>query len=249
MREPIDLQLTQRRSRVLGQRRMKGVVASLILHSGIAAALFFGPSLLASRSEPLEFVAVQIVPLQALGTPQPRPAPPKPSPPEPAIPTPEKEKKPPPEPEKKTETKPRVQPKTQPAEAKSAAGRDKSPRPAPEQQQPQGSPTGNPAGTSPFGAAVAALDNPDFTYGYYLDQMLGLIGSNWRPPVTGEQLQAVVHFVVTREGVIQEVSVAESSGNSAFDLAGLRAVQSSSPLPPLPASYRHQSLGVNLILR
>lgn len=255
MREPIDEQLDRRRRQAGARSRWGGVLTSILLHVGLGLALFFGPALLVSRSEPLEFVAVQIVPLQALGVRQPPPAPPKPKPqvqaPPPApAPEPEPEK---PEPEKAEEKKPEPKksaPKETLPQPPSPAPTPASPRPeSTSTAQRQGSPTGNPRGTAPVGAAVAALDNPDFTYGYYLDQMLGLIGANWRPPVTGEQLQAVVHFLVNRDGSIQDVTLAQSSGNSAFDLAGLRAVQSSSPLPPLPASYRHDSLGVNLILR
>ena len=45
------------------------------------------------------------------------------------------------------------------------------------------------------------------------------------------------------------LKIAKSSGFNTFDIAGMRAVQVASPFPPLPQSYRHKSLGVNLILR
>jgi TonB family protein len=253
MKEPIDDQLVRRRRTTDRRPGWGGVVTSIALHVGFGLALFFGPALLASRSEPLEFVAVQIVPVQALGVRRPPPAPPQPKsepPPAPVEPTPKpKPKKP--EPEKVEEKKPEPNPvETEPTERppSSSTSPTKASADRPPVQR-QGSPTGNPRGTAPIGAAVAGLDNPDFTYGYYLDQMLGLIAANWRPPVTGERLQATVHFLINRDGSIEEISLAQPSGNSAFDLAGLRAVQSSSPLPPLPASYRHESLGVNLILR
>jgi len=244
MREPIDSQLGHRRNLIRREPGWSGILTSIGLHVAIGLALFFGPTLIASRSQPLEFVAVQIVPLQALGLRNPPPAPPQPKPQAPApVPLPEKKK---PEEKKPEEKKPEPAKNTAPPAKQSETHTPQKPTTEPVRQ---GSPTGNPQGTSPIGASVATLDNPDFTYGYYLDQMLGIIGSNWRPPVAGEQLQATVHFRVERDGSITDVELAQSSGNNAFDLAGLRAVQSSSPLPPLPASYRHDSLGVNLILR
>jgi outer membrane biosynthesis protein TonB len=47
---------------------------------------------------------------------------------------------------------------------------------------------------------------------------------------------------------VAELDVAETSGLSAFDLAGLRAVQAASPLPPLPAGYRKDSLAIRLLI-
>ena len=99
------------------------------------------------------------------------------------------------------------------------------------------------------GAAIAGLDNPDFTYGYYIDQMLSQIRANWVRPPLGGGIEAVVHFRVLRDGRIDDLRIVTSSGYSSFDLAGLRAVQSASPLPPLPASYRRGELGVNLVIR
>jgi TonB family protein len=69
-----------------------------------------------------------------------------------------------------------------------------------------------------------------------------------RPPLGGG-VEAVVHFRVSRDGRIDDLRIVTSSGYSSFDLAGLRAVQSASPLPPLPASYRRGELGVNLVIR
>ena len=105
------------------------------------------------------------------------------------------------------------------------------------------------SGTAAFGAQVATLDNPDFTYGYYIEQMLALIRAQWTRPPLGGGIEATVHFEVGRSGEIREVRIVQSSGYSSFDLAGLRAVQTASPLPPLPNGYKQGSLGVTLIIR
>jgi TonB family protein len=113
--------------------------------------------------------------------------------------------------------------------------------------QRRGSADGSSLGTTPFGA-TAGLDDPNFRYDYYIEQMLAIIGNNWIRPSVGEA-QMTVHFRIARDGSLSEVEVVERSGSSSFDLAGERAVRLSSPLPPLPSSYRHPSLGVNLIIR
>lgn len=105
------------------------------------------------------------------------------------------------------------------------------------------------AAAAPPGPSIATLDNPDFTYGYYIDQMLSLIRANWQRPAVGAGVQAVVSFQIQRNGTITGIDISQSSGSPAFDFAGLRAVHLSSPLPPLPASFTGDSLGVNLILK
>ena len=100
-----------------------------------------------------------------------------------------------------------------------------------------------------LGAAVAGLDNPDFVYGYYVDQMLAMIQRNWVRPMVGSGVEATVHYRIQRDGRIVDVRIATSSGINSFDLAALRAVQASTPLPPLPRAFREGSLGVNLIFR
>jgi TonB family protein len=113
----------------------------------------------------------------------------------------------------------------------------------------RGSATGNPLGTSAFGSAIAGLDNPDFRFGYYLDQLLSAIDSKWVRPPLGEGVEATISFRIQRNGSLSDLQVAVSSGYNSFDLAALRAVQNASPFPPLPRAYRNDSLGVNLIVR
>jgi TonB family protein len=113
----------------------------------------------------------------------------------------------------------------------------------------RGSATGNPLGTSAFGSAIAGLDNPDFRFGYYLDQLLSAIDSKWVRPPMGEGVEATISFRIQRDGSLSGLQVAVSSGYNSFDLAALRAVQNAAPFPPLPRAYRNDSLGVNLIVR
>jgi TonB family protein len=113
---------------------------------------------------------------------------------------------------------------------------------------PRGSAGGTAAGTSPFGDRIASID-PDFTYGYYIEQLLRQIDAKWTPPQAGSNIRTIVRFRILRRGDIDQLDVAESSGLNAFDLAALRAVQNASPFPPLPVSYRNPTLNVTLIVR
>jgi TonB family protein len=232
------LSLRSRRPEATG-RRWKSFLTAVALHALLASSFFLVPLVAASSQEPLEFVAVQIVPVQALGVTRPEPAPPAA---EPEAPEPQHETVSLPEPTK-TPSKPD---KPEPSKAESDAP------PAPSRSEPKqrmGSPTGSSLGTSAFGAAVGGLDNPDFVYSYYIDQMLALISANWLRPSLGGGVEAVVHFRIHRDGRIDDVRILRSSGYNSFDLAGLRAVQLAAPFPRFPQSYSHDTLGVNLILR
>lgn len=238
MPKEIDEILARRSRRVTGARRYAGLIASFLGHVGLGAAFVVAPALAARNRPPIEFTRVQIVPVQALGVvaPEPRSAAPKPEPPKPA-PKPVEEKKP----------APRPAPSTKPTETRQAVPDDTAPA-AEGPQQRQGSPLGSTTGGSSFGA-VAGFDNPDFVYNYYVEQMLSLIGSHWVRPPVGGGVEAIVRFRIGTRGEVTEVELLESSGHTTFDLAGLRAIQQASPLPPLPRSYPHDSLGVRLVIR
>ncbi len=214
-------------------RRALGIATAVHV---AGAALAWGGAILSARPpKPAEYVAVQIIPAARLGVPTPRP-------------TPQPAKSPEAKPETRQETKAPVlpDPKARKEPAKRAEPRPAAtPEPAPEVA---GSPTGS-ASALAVGAAIAGLDNPNFTYGYYVDQMLALISNNWVRPPVGSGVEATVFYRIQRDGRITELRIVRSSGINSFDLAALRAVQSSSPLPPLPRGFKDGSLGVNLIVR
>jgi len=234
----------EERSHLLDQGlpRRRSLIISVSLHLVFFASVVIIPLLTIRAPEPIEFTPITIVPIQALGveTPVAEPArtqtPPKPEPAKPVLP----------EPESQPARKPAPVQETRPSEpAPSSQGV------APEGAlgQRQGSPLGSTLGTSVFGAAVGGFDSPDFVYGYYVDQMLGMISTNWQRPALGANVEAIIHFRIHKDGHISEVRITQSSGYNSFDLAGLRAVRLAAPFPKLPQSYRHKSLGVNLILR
>lgn len=254
----VDRVLAQRRGEMRRLYRWLSWLGAIGLHGAVIAGAFLAPLLTAEPAEPIEFVEVQVVPLQALGVA--RPAAPRPAVPSepPREPEPEED----PEPDSR---QPDAEPEPAPAETLPEPRRERSARPPqPQRRQPsvaresaaptgrtqrRGSPSGSSLGTSALGASVGGLDNPDFVYGYYVDQMLSMISSQWTRPAIGGEVEALVHFRILKNGSITDLRVVRSSGYNSFDLAGLRAVQLAAPFPKLPQTYRHESLGVNLILR
>jgi TonB family protein len=245
--EPLDRVLDQRRARSGWARRLWGGTGAALLHVLVIGGAILGPQLFAKPPQPIEFVPVQLVPAPARGVERPAP----PAPPQPAATT---APEPPPEPEPSAAPEPTTAPEpepTQPTEKPrtpaTAAPTAATPPPVPPTGPPgaQGAPNGR--ADSPFTATVGGVDNPTFTYGYYLDRMLLLIRGQWTRPPLGGGVDATVHFRILRDGTVESIELVSSSGYNSFDLAALRAVQAAAPLPPLPRSYREGELGINLI--
>ena len=107
---------------------------------------------------------------------------------------------------------------------------------------------GGPVGTGGnVGIGGARFDQPDFNYSYYVERMLVTIGINWFKPAQSVPLSPVVRFRIERDGTISDPEIERSSGLPFVDRAALRAVLASSPLPPLPAEFAGDHLGVHLI--
>ncbi len=222
----------------------------MLFHGTLVAALWFVPKLFAKPPEVIEAIAVVVVPPQALGQEQPPPPPPPPPPPKVEEPEPEPVK-PDPKPEPVPEDVPvlvkeekRVEEKPPPLPP------PKRPTPPPKIEPPPkrvGSPFGKSLGAS-TNSATLGVEDPNFTYGYYLDRVVAVISSNWVRPPLGN-LQTKLHFRIRRDGSITDLRLVESSTQADFDEAALRAVRSSAPLPPLPKGYKRDDLGINLIVK
>lgn len=261
----VDRILAQRARLQAGGRWGSSLAAALLLHGLLAAAFVLLPQMLRQPPQPLEFVPVHLIPAAALGTPNPRRANPQPAPPEPVADEPAPPADPEPEPSDDAPVLPAPEPEEPKPPRPRPAPREETPRPS--QQPPgdaaepgsdrgqgqtgdrRGSPEGSRSGTTAFGGAEIVGVDPDFTYGYYLDRLLSLIDANWQRPPVGDGVKAVVFFRIAKDGSVGELDIAQSSGLNGYDLAALRAVQNAAPFPRLPASYRHSSLGVNLIVR
>lgn len=224
------------------QRKATILGLSLGVHVLLFGSFLLAPWLSAGDNEMPEYVAVQIIPAQMLGTTTPEPTRPEPAE-QPPAPEPEPE---PVVPEPREEPQVR-EPSPQQAPPKIAPKRVETRPAAPTQRQ--GSAQGSSLGTSNFGTRIAAFDNPDFTYDYYVDQMLGRIRQYWTRPPIGGTVETTIAYRILKDGRVVDVRILQSSGYNSFDLAAMRAIQSASPLPPLPQSFKHDSLGVNLVVR
>ncbi len=240
----VDHLLTERARR--GAAGRAGVVSSVIFHGIVIAAAWFVPQLLAKPPAVVDSIVVTVVPPQMLGAEAPPPPPPpprvEPPPPEPPPEAPPPEEIPEDVPvlvdkKKKIENKP-PPPEPPPKRA-----------PAPPEPPPKrvGSPFGSSLGAS-TNQATLGVEDPNFTYGYYLDRVVAVISSNWVRPPMGD-LEARLHFFIQRDGTITDLSVKVPSTSRPFDDAAVRAVSTSSPLPPLPKGYAEDRLGINLIVK
>ena len=87
------------------------------------------------------------------------------------------------------------------------------------------------------------LEGRPFQFPWYLEQMVRKVQRNWRPPGT-TSLKTTIYFRIERTGRVADMRVETSSGHFTFDQAAQRAVQASSPMPPLPVEYSGDYLGV-----
>ena len=90
------------------------------------------------------------------------------------------------------------------------------------------------------------LDVPDFPFPHYLPLLQFRIESQWHPPFSGRgHFLATVHFIILKNGNVQQAKIEKSSGNFAFDQAALRAVHNSNPLPAIPNGANLETLGIH----
>jgi TonB family protein len=94
-----------------------------------------------------------------------------------------------------------------------------------------------------------SVDASDFEFTYYLLQVRNRIGQSWGAPAglvtSGQPVRCTVFFKIDRLGRITDVKLEDASGVPFFDQSAVRAVNISTPLPPLPAGYGGSTLGVH----
>jgi TonB family protein len=224
-----------------------GTFLAVVLHVAIAAAFVYSSMVHPVRFVSPRAVAVRLLPAGSLKggeAPAPAPAPP---PETKKILKPAPEDEPPPPTDKAV-----LLPEKEDKKKAATASRPAPDRPkAPDVSLPSsgGSPGGGAGGAVGAGGNVgvsgAAFDS-DFQFSYYVERMLVAIGMNWFKPSQGGTVSPVIHFKIEKDGTVSDASVERSSGLPFVDRAALRAVLSSSPLPPLPAEYTGSQLGVHL---
>ncbi|MDI6840649.1 MAG: energy transducer TonB [bacterium] len=99
----------------------------------------------------------------------------------------------------------------------------------------------------PSGLGIKVSGVSSFGYSYYLNMILSKIGDNWLNPYEGgKKLSAVVYFTIATDGLIEDIKLEKSSGDSYYDQLALRAVYVTKRLPPLPSEFGDKQLKVHL---
>jgi hypothetical protein len=150
-------------------------------------------------------------------------------------------------PEKHQPEPPVEQPREQAASAPSSAGKAGT-VPGTGSAAGTGSGTGTGTGTGVMGqgVAVATASQQDPKLSSYIDVVRYRIAQNWRPSPDAPDARVRVIFRVNRSGWVDaaatKVDEAQSKCTYPFKLAGVRAIQSSNPFPPLPDDFPKQTL-------
>ncbi len=86
----------------------------------------------------------------------------------------------------------------------------------------------------------------------YWARVQAIISSHWEPPpidVSGQTYAVTVRFRLQRDGVIKDVTVQQTSGNTYYDVAGQRAVLRPRQLPPFPADMTDGYKDIEMVFR
>lgn len=116
--------------------------------------------------------------------------------------------------------------------------------------------TANPATPMPgetpsTGADVANVSTPgaDFPFPEYLRNIVNEIYRRWQRPEGAPTLRTEVRFVVLRDGLVKDITVATGSRSFSFDLSARGAVEAAanaSAFGPLPEGFIGDALAISL---
>jgi protein TonB len=142
------------------------------------------------------------------------------------------------------ELPPMASPRVTSAPTTTTARPDKTDRPADPRPAPSAT-LGQPTG-SPSGVGALSLDASDFPYAWYLRQVLQKVQGEWQRQNRTTEPDQKPHILVEiqRDGSIRMPEIQQTSGNTVYDQAALRAVFDASPFPPLPQDWSKPSLRV-----
>ncbi len=113
---------------------------------------------------------------------------------------------------------------------------------------PQPAAAGEPARGAP-GQAGIATDMPNFPYPWYISQIRQILWEQWSSRMPKWAGECVVVFSLLPNGRFADLRTEESSGDRAFDLTALSAVQDGAPYPPLPRGFKEPFLKIHLTLK
>lgn len=110
--------------------------------------------------------------------------------------------------------------------------------------------TGESSGEAgPGGDAGVAADMPNFPYPWYISRVRQMLWNMWQSRMPRGPGECVVVFSLMPNGTVVDLRTETSSGDSAFDIAALAAVQDAAPYPPLPSGFTEPFLKIHVTLK
>jgi TonB family protein len=106
---------------------------------------------------------------------------------------------------------------------------------------------------SPSGNSVELITpTAGVDFSRYTAKMSSDLKKHWfavmpEPALKGDKGKTVVRFQIQRDGKIKSISLEESSGKDSLDQAALKAVLDSSPLDPLPSTFKGPYIALRFI--
>jgi periplasmic protein TonB len=100
-------------------------------------------------------------------------------------------------------------------------------------------------GAAAPGVNIKGEGGGDFAsrYGWYIDAVRRQISLNWQQSTIDPAVRAArsarcaMTFTITRNGAIEDIRLAQTSGNYSMDTSAQRALLSIDKMPPLPSDY------------
>ncbi|WP_017317875.1 TonB family protein [Mastigocladopsis repens] len=84
----------------------------------------------------------------------------------------------------------------------------------------------------------------DADLGSYLKQLQEQVRQQWIPGLTQSSRRTVLHFTVSRSGLVSNLRIAQTSGLTVTDEAALSAVKRAAPFVPLPTAYTENYINI-----
>ena len=84
---------------------------------------------------------------------------------------------------------------------------------------------------------------------WYVDEVHNRIFSVWEPPSIVTRSGATIVFGISRTGMVSNIVVERSSGNSIFDLSCDEAVRKASPFPAFPELFKGNRVRVHVTFK
>ena len=78
----------------------------------------------------------------------------------------------------------------------------------------------------------------------YLQQLQEQVRRHWIPGLTQSSRRTVLHFTVSRAGLVSNLGVAQTSGLNMTDEAAVNAVKQAVPFAPLPTAYTQNYINI-----